>query len=217
VLRPMAQPFLYIGVLVCVFVGCSRSSGPIPATTPEPVGTASASAPVASAPPAPGLVQPVAVSRAEPTAPERAVERHPAAVVHALFHAPAGQSPHVPDDQRAGKPTDRDLDAFSLHAYRSQDADAPALEAVGTTRQAAKRLALADQPLVVQTAPGALVAFHAAALGTFASGHNGIVVRSDDTGIARVWFRTGQDAGAYEIMAVSPARSGLVVFNVDVE
>ena len=193
---------------------CSRVSAPAPEVSiiPQPE---SASLPKKE--PISPMVGDTSFATRQTSGVGQPVIRRPASDVQAPFSFPPGHSAVVAEDQRAGSPTDRDLDAFSLHTYRSPDADAPALEAMATTRQAAKRLALADQPLVVQTAPGALVAFHAAALGTFASGHNGIVVKSDDTGIARVWFRTGQDAGAYEIMAVSPARSGVVVFNVDVE
>ncbi len=62
----------------------------------------------------------------------------------------------------------------------------------------------------MRTAPGAVVACRAAALGTFATG------RSPD-GLARVAFRVGQDGGDYQVMAVSPACSGVALVQIHVE
>ncbi len=147
----------------------------------------------------------------------RPVRRQPPSVINAVFTAPAGQSPLATAVQRAKRAVDGDLDAFTLHAYRSQDADAPAVEAVGSTQQSAPSLGLAPELLAVRTAPGALVAFRAAALGTFANGCNGIIVVADSDGLARVAFRAGQDGGDYQVMAVSPARSGVALFQIHVE
>lgn len=139
------------------------------------------------------------------------------AAVSAPFASPDGHSPRAEAAQRAGRPTDAELDAFTLHAYRSQDAGAPAIETAGSTQLAARPLSLAPELLAVRTAPGALVAFRAAALGTFANGANGIVVVADSNGLARVAFRAGQDGGAYDVMAVSPARSSVALFQIIVE
>ncbi len=145
------------------------------------------------------------------------MSRQPSAVVNAPFAAPDGHSPVADAAQRAGRPVDADLDAYSLHAYRSQDADAPAVEAVGSTQLKSRPLEPAPELLAVRTAPGALVAFHAAALGTFANGRNGITVVAGPDGLARVAFRAGQDGGSYDVMAVSPARSGVALFHIVVE
>lgn len=104
------------------------------------------------------------------------------------------------------------IDAHRLYAFRSPDADAPPLEQpasghlIGNVRQVVSEL------LVVRTDPGARVAFWGAALGTFATGAEGIVVQADAEGIAQVQFRGGQDAGEYLVHAASPARSGTVTF-----
>lgn len=55
--------------------------------------------------------------------------------------------------QRAGRPADAVLDAFTLHAYRSQDDGAPVVEAAGGTQQAIRSLTLAPELLAVRTAP----------------------------------------------------------------
>ncbi len=106
-----------------------------------------------------------------------------------------------------GRPSplaDAGLDAFTPHAYRS-------------TQQLARPLAFAPEMLAVRTAPGAVVAFRAAALGTFATGRNGVAVVAGPEGLARVAFRAGQDGGDYQVMAVSPACSGVALVQIHVE
>jgi hypothetical protein len=198
-----SSPVITLAVLLTlILAGCSRAQ-PATSAPVEPVASATPVAPPAAAP------------SGEVTS--RPVNRQPLAVVNAPFAAPDGHSPLAKAAQRAGLPADGELDAFTLHAYRSQDAGAPAVEAVGSTMQAARPLTLAPELLTVRTAPGALVAFHAAALGTFATGCNGIAVVAGPDGLARVAFRTGQDGGDYQVMAVSPARSGVALFQINVE
>jgi hypothetical protein len=113
--------------------------------------------------------------------------------------------------------SDAELTAVRVHQYRSQDVHAPPIVAVGSTQLAGHRQSWIEPLLAVQVAPGALVAWYAPALGSFATGQQGIVVVADDQGVARVRFQAGRDPGVYQVTAMSPSCSGQTHFQIDVE
>lgn len=178
-----------VAALMCA-TGCARGTGAAPVPAP------SATTPVTGAPNAdaavPASVPPVRTATLQ--------------AVQAPWPSTVRQS-RVRDDVPP-------VDGMSIHRYRSQDPQAPAIAVVGPGHIWAERHAELAAPLQVQSEPGALVVLRATQLGTFSNGRADIAVQADADGIARIPFKTGLDAGDYPILAVSPARTGILEFHV---
>lgn len=141
-----------------------------------------------------------------------ASDDYPRGLPLAEIEAPIALAPeHSPILTDVGR-----VDVHGFYAFRSADADAPGLDQPASGHLDGRIRQPLPEMLVVRTDPGAQVAFWAAALGTFATGEQGIVVQADADGLAQVQFRCGQDAGEYVVHAASPARSGTVTFVIDV-
>lgn len=104
----------------------------------------------------------------------------------------------------------------SIHRYRGADS-LPRLEAVAPVMAPGHCLTIERGVLRVRTEPNAIVGAWAVALGTFANGEAGIVVRADATGLATLDVRIGRDTGGYPFYLASPARSGVVVITLIAE
>lgn len=182
-----------IAIVVMASGSCARA---VPPSAPSGPVAPDASPPPVAAPARPAL----------PATPP--VITQPRSVTEAAFTPSAAHSPILDPGT--------DITADSIHRYRGGDA-LPPLEAVSPVLGRAKRLAIVAGALRVRTAPNAEVAAWAAALGSFAAGRRGVVVRADATGLAVIDVKLGVDGGDYAFYLASPARSGLVIVSLSAE
>ena len=176
---------------------------------PAEQGTGHAERP-SSAPSRPGIgMSPMQTDSQPSSASSLLTSFDPALPINAPWQPPAEQAPLV-----AEQPT---LTRHGLHALRSSRVDDPPIKLLGYGIVNGTQREVLPELLTVSSEPGAPVTFYASRLGTFSTGANHITVRADDTGIARVQFRVGNDPGTYPVYAVSPARTGRAEFHIEVE
>lgn len=197
--------------------GCRQPAAETPAAAANgnnPAATAASSQPGAGhrLSPSASAAAPAVSSGGPATDADPASTDYPRGLPLAEIEAPIDLAPdHSPILTDVGR-----VDVHGFYAFRSADADAPGLDQPASGHLDGRIRQPLSEFLVVRTDPGAQVAFWAAALGTFATGEQGIVVQADADGLARVQFRCGQDTGEYVVHAASPARSGTVTFIIDV-